>query len=177
MKNITPSTLFKVRFVSAFTIVELLVVVAILGLMLSIAMVNYLRDLNKQNLYRAAGQVESVIKDGRSKAAAGYLGDDLVGYCTGLENITIYSYVVSGRSRLMEILNCADGSGLTISQLILDENYSFDHSFEITYPPFGGASLLQNGLPVEELSFAVLSSSNQVNFNLGRGGDLSISYE
>lgn len=164
---------------SAFSLIELLITVTIMTLVLSLAMVNYLRNLEKQRLYEQAERVMVMIQDSRVKAASGYLGNASAGYCAELIGVRFSAGLSSGQYRVNQELHCASGSVLPLNQFVLDPEFSFNLSPVIEYFPLGALSLKANGVATDTLNFSFLSSKAsdyQVDFEFDRGGALTINY-
>lgn len=163
---------------TGFTLIELLVTVLIMVIALSIGMINYIRYLQKQELYKSGSQIESVLKDARSKAQNGFLGDENFGYCAKLAAVEVLVTKTADKKILATSrLKCNDGSMIVYdSNAINDANVTLDKVFTISFLPRNGAELILDGKLVSSGSATLSRNDGQVIFTFDQGGTIDVKY-
>lgn len=164
---------------TAFTFIEILITVAIMVISLSIGAVNYLRFLNKQKLYQAGSNIEAILKDARSKAQNGFLGNEELGFCAQLKAIEVFSAeTAEDKVNVTAQLHCASDHLLVYDSYVIEESEtSFSQNFQISFLPIKGAALLINGSSVASGSATLSRDDDLVIFNLDQGGAIDVKYE
>ena len=163
----------------AFTLVELLITVMIIVISLSIGVTNYLRFLDKQRLYQAGSNIEAMLKDARTKAQNGFLGNDEIGFCAQLAAVEVSSALTS-ESLVAAItqVRCADGTLLTYENYLIGEsNTLFDKNFKVSFLPMRGATILLDSTQVASGAATLSRSGSNVIFNFDQGGTIDVKYE
>lgn len=159
--------------------IELLISVSIILITLSAAMVNYLRFLDKQRLHQSGSAIETMLKEARSRAQSGYLGNEEIGYCNQLNGVEVYSSTnVEEQILFTSRLSCADGSFLPYESYTLEQaETAIDQHLSILFMSMRGATLTLGG-NVESSGSATLSrQASNVTFNLDQGGTIDVVYE
>jgi type II secretory pathway pseudopilin PulG len=164
---------------TAFTLVELLITVSVLVLVLTTGAVNYLRFLNKQNLYKAGSAIEVMIKDARSKAQNGFLGDEEIGFCSKLAAVEVFSILnAENKITLSTQLRCENDDLLTYESYLLDHNnVTLSQNFRISFLPLRGANISLGGSSVSSGSATLNSGEDEVILNFDKGGNVSVQYQ
>lgn len=163
----------------AFTLVEILVTVTVMVISLSIGAVNYLRFLDKQKLYQSGSSVEAILKDARSKAQRGFLGNEELGFCAQVKAVEVVtSQTADSKVNFKAQLHCASDYLLVYDNYMVEEAGTIlDHNFQISYLPIRGATLLIDGSAVASGSAILNRDSGSVIFNLDQGGAIDVKYE
>lgn len=163
----------------AFTFVELLITVSVMVMSLSIGAINYLQFLDKQKLYQAGSTVEAILKDARSKAQNGFLGNEELGYCAQLKAVeVISSQTADNKVNFKAQLHCASDHLLVYeSQTIEELGTIMDQNFQVSYLPIRGATLLINGTVLASGSAILSRNTGSVIFNLDQGGSIDVQYD
>lgn len=163
----------------AFTFVELLITVSVMVISLSIGAANYLRFLDKQRLYQSGSNVEAILKDARSKAQHGFLGNEELGYCAQLKAVeVISSQTADNRVNFKAQLHCASDYVLVYeNQTIEESGTALNQNFHVSYLPIRGATLLINGSAIASGSATLSRDSGSVIFNLDQGGSIDVKYD
>ena len=162
----------------AFTLIELLISVTIMAVLLAVGIVNYFRYLEKQRLYLFAGELEALVNDARVKARTGYLGDDVNGYCSQVDSVTIeLSTDVDSLLVINETLNCTDSSVINIDSYTSEEVYSADALFSVAFSPTKTVSMERNEIAVNNMIITISSSNGSVVYNFAQGGLLTVNYD
>lgn len=164
---------------TAFTFVEILVTVSVMVISLSIGAANYLRFLDKQKLYQSGSSVEAILKDARSKAQLGYLGNEELGFCVQLKAVEVVSSQnADNKINFRAQLHCASDFLLVYDDYTVEESGTvLDYNFQISYLPVRGATLLINGSATASGSAILSRDSGAVIFNLDQGGAIDVKYE
>lgn len=164
---------------AAFTFIEILVTVSIMVISLSVGVANYLRYLDKQRLYQSGSSIEAILKDARSKAQTGFLGNETIGYCAQLSAVEVLSGVTAeNKINITAQLHCASDYLLVYDSYLVEETATvFSPNFQVSYLPVHGASLLLNGTLAASGSATLSRNSGAVIFNLDQGGAIDVKYE
>lgn len=164
---------------AAFTFVEILVTVSVMVISLSIGAANYLRFLDKQKLYQSGSSVEAILKDARSKAQHGFLGNQESGFCAQLKAVEVFSsQTADNKINFKAQLHCASDYLLVYDDYTVEESGTvLDHNFQVSYLPIHGATLLINGSTTASGSAILSRDSGSVIFNLDQGGAIDVKYE
>lgn len=163
---------------SGFTLIELMVTVAIMLVLLVFGLVNYLRVLDKQRLYQTGSSIESMLKDARAKAQNGFLGSEEVGFCSQLRGVEVVTSSSNGQQQLLGRLRCLDDTLLVYhSYLIENLTIGFEQDFTVTFLPRRGAKLLVAGTETSSASLTLVNDVASVRFDLDQGGAIDVSYE
>ncbi len=164
---------------AAFTFVEILVTVAVMVISLSIGAVNYLRFLDKQKLYQAGANVESILKEARLKAQNGFLGNEELGFCAQLKAIEVFSsQTTDNKVNFKAQLHCASDYLLVYDDYTVEESgTALSQNFQMSYLPMRGATLSIGGTNVASGSAILSRDSATVIFNLDQGGTVDVKYE
>lgn len=164
---------------AAFTFIEILITVSIMVVSLSVGTANYLRFLNKQELYKDGSAIESILRDARSKAQIGFLGNDAIGFCAQLKAIE----VLSGQSADDKVmvtarLHCESDYLLVYdSYTVSDAVTVIDQDFQAAYLPASGVNLLFDGTPAASGSAVLSREPGTVIITLDQGGAIDVKYE
>ena len=170
-------TLLPSKKSSAFTLVELMVSVSIMVMLLAAGSVAYLRYLNKQNLYQSGSAIEAMVKDARSKAQNGFLGDEEIGFCDRLSSVEVFSALnASNRVYLTAQLHCLDNSLLVYENYEANRGISLDHNFSVSFLPLKGSQLSIGGSQVSSGSATLSYDDNEVVLNFDQGGNIDVKY-
>lgn len=161
-----------------FTLIELLITISIMMITFAIALVNYMRFLEKQKLHQSGSRVETMLKDARLKAQNGYLGNDEIGYCDQLAGVEVSSSedgdgIVSVAGRL----NCADDTSLTYETATLNQSEVMGNHFSIIFLPLRGALVTVGGSQVSSGSATLSRDDSAVIFNLDQGASINVIYQ
>jgi len=164
---------------SGFTLVELLMTVTIMVISLTIGVINYLRFLDKQKLYQSGSNIEAMLKDARSKAQNGFLGNEEIGFCAKLAAVEISSSIdADDKISSIAQLRCDNGDLLVYENSLINESGTLlDQNFDVSYLPMRGAVVLINGNSVSSGSAILSRSGSKVTFNLDQGGTIDVKYE
>lgn len=164
---------------AAFTFVEILVTVSVIVISLSIGAANYLRFLDKQKLYQSGSSIETMLKDARSKAQHGFLGNEELGYCAQLKAVEVFSgQTADNKINFKAQLHCASDHLLVYNEYIIEESGTLlDRNFQASYLPVRGSTLIINGSTVASGSAILSRDSGEVIFNLDQGGSIDVKYE
>ena len=164
---------------NAFTFIELLITVSVMIISLSIAVVNYLRFFDKQKLYQSGSSIEAILKDARSKAQNGFLGNEEIGFCAKLAAVEVFSGLTTNDKVSVTMqLHCANEDLLIYETYIIEEKQtSFDQNFKISFLPIHGATVSLAGSSVASGSAVLSRSESEVLFNLDQGGTVDVKYE
>lgn len=109
------------KFKQAFTLVELLVVITIVGILATISAMNYMTALKMARLDGVAGEIVSVIQEQRLKTGAGYGADGndannvpLPSWCYGIkvQNEKIYLMSAQIKNQICDMNNVIQGQQL-----------------------------------------------------------------
>lgn len=153
--------------------------VSIMILMLTVGAINYLRFLDKQKVYQSGSNIEAMLKDARSKAQNGFLGDSEIGFCTKLEAIEV-SVVNTTENKILSTakLHCVDDSLLTYdSYLVPESGTTINKNFIVSFLPMRGAIVSLAGSVVSSGSATINRSNVNVTFNFDQGGIIDVKYE
>lgn len=162
----------------AFTMIELLVTASVMVVLLTIGIINYLAFLNKQRLYQEGSAIEAVLKDARSKAQNGFLGEEAIGFCDKLAAIEVFSESVDNQLQIKTQMACANGANAVQSIYQLDHNeFNLDQSFRVAFLPLRGANIFLNGNAVASGSASLSFGNDQVIFNFDQGGSIDVQYQ
>ncbi len=163
----------------AFTFIELLITVTVMVISLSIGVVNYLRFLDQQRLYQSGASVEAMLKDARSKAQNGFLGNEELGFCAQLKAIELSSSeTVDEQLVFTAALRCTNNNLLTYETYsITQSGTTLDKNFKISFLPLRGAVILLNNIGVASGSALLQRNDNQVIFNFDQGGAVDVQYQ
>ena len=172
-------TLLPSKKQAAFTFIEILVTVSVMVISLSIGAVNYLRFLDKQRLYQSGASIEAMLKDARSKAQHGFLGNEELGFCAQLKAVEVFSsQTTDNRINFKAQLHCASDYLLVYDEYTIEKSgTALDQHFQASYLPVRGATLLINGSTVASGSAVLSRESGAVIFNLDQGGAIDVKYE
>lgn len=163
---------------AGFTFIELLMTVAIMMIVLGFGLVNYMRSLDKQKLYQIGATVESMLKDARSKAQNGFLGSEVLGFCTQLQGVEVASAVVDGDVQVTGRLRCSDATTITYETYAPElNNLVFDTQFQMTFLAKQGAQVVLGATQVASGAATLTNQVGAVVFTLDRGGTINVSYE
>ncbi|HAZ73582.1 MAG: hypothetical protein UT13_C0001G0730 [Candidatus Pacebacteria bacterium GW2011_GWF2_38_9] len=164
---------------TAFTLVELLITVSVLVLVLTMGAVNYLRFLNKQNLYKAGSAIEVMIKDARSKAQNGFLGDEEIGFCSKLAAIEVFSIInAENKISLNTQVRCENNDLLTYENYLIDQNnIVLSQNFRVSFLPLRGSNVYLGGSSVASGSATLSSGEDEVILNFDQGGNIDVRYQ
>lgn len=164
---------------TAFTFVEILVTVSIMVVSLSVGVANYLRFLDKQKLYQSGSSIESILKDARSKAQHGFLGNEELGYCAQLKAVEVFSgQTIDNKINFKAQLHCASDHLLVYDEYVVEESGTLlNHNFQASYLPVRGAILLIDGSAVASGSAILSRDSGEVIFSLDQGGAIDVNYQ
>lgn len=164
---------------AAFTLVELLITVSILVLILTLGAVNYLRFFNKQNLYRAGSAIEVMVKDARSKAQNGFLGNEEIGFCNQLAAVEVFSALnAENQLALSTQVRCENNSVLNYENYTVDQsNIVLNQNFRVAFLPLRGSNVSLGGSLVASGSAILSSGENEVILNFDQGGNINVQYQ
>ncbi len=164
---------------SGFTLVELLITVVIMVISLAIGMTNYLRYLDKQQLYQFGSNIEAMLKDARSKAQTGFLGNSDIGFCVKLASVDVATSLdVDGKVYSDMKIRCSDGSSMTYETQAIDkDSVSIDKTFVMSFLPMRGAVVTLGGASVSSGSAILSRGDSGVVFNLDQGGTINVKYQ
>lgn len=164
---------------SAFTLIELLITVVIMIISLAIGMINYFRFLDKQKLYQSGSNIETMLKDARTKAQTGFLGNESIGFCAKLAGVE-FSALNTAENKVASTVNirCADNSLLTYESHIIEErNTTIDKSLTVSFLPMRGATVILGGVSVSSGSATISRDNSTVILNLDQGGTVDVKYQ
>lgn len=163
----------------AFTFIELMITIAIMVVSLMIGITNYLRFLDKQRLYQSGAMVETLLKDARSKAQNGFLGNEEIGFCTKLGAVEVFSTLTAEEKiNITAQLLCADNSSLVYDNYLIDNDATtVDAQFKVSFLPLRGAIINIAGNSVASGSASLNRDSAEVLFNLDQGGAIDVKYQ
>lgn len=174
-----PMTSLPSKNQKAFTLVELLVSVSVLVIVLTIGAINYLRFLNKQSLYKAGSAVEVMIKDARSKAQNGFLGDEEIGFCSKLASIEVFSFLnAEDKISLSAQVRCDNNDLLTYDNYVVNQgNIVLNQNFRISFLPLRGATVSLGGSSVASGSATLSFGEDTVILGFDNGGNINVEYK
>lgn len=172
---------------AGFTLIELLATVVIIVISLTLGIINYLRFLDKRELYSAGSNIEMTLKDARSKAKNGFLGNETIGYCSKLAavevlvtettNNQVNRGAVANKITSTSQLRCEDNSVLVYDRSTITDNAtSLDKNITISFLPMNGAKLKLAGSLVANGTAILSHNDAQVIFNLDQGGTIDVKY-
>ena len=153
--------------------------VSIMMILLVTGAINYLEFLDKQRLYQSGTSVEALLKDARTKAQIGFLGDEEVGFCAQLAAIEFFSGLnANNKISFTTQLRCLDNSVIPLQTQIIQENGTLlDKSFQINFLPMRGANLTINSSRVASGSATLSRDDATVIFNFDQGGAIDVKYQ
>lgn len=153
--------------------------VSIMVLTLTVGAVNYLRFLNKQNLYKAASTAEGMLKDARAKAQNGFLGDEEIGFCQQLQAVEVFSAEDANNGLYLSAqLHCANDLLLTYDSYTIEpSSISLNHHFKVAFLAKNGSSVNIDGETVASGSATLTYDNNDVTLNFDQGGNVNVQYQ
>lgn len=165
--------------VAAFTFIEILVTVSVMVISLSIGVANYLRFLDKQKLYQSGSSIEVILKDARSKAQNGFLGNSELGFCAQLKAVEVSSGLTADNEiSITAQLHCASDHILVYDSYVIEEQATIlNKNFQAAYLPIHGAVLLFNGAASASGSAVLSRGTSSVIFGLDQGGVIDVKYQ
>jgi len=163
---------------SAFTLIELIIVAAIMIIVLLVGVVNYLRFLEKQQLYQVGSDIEAMLKDARNKSQTGFLGNADIGFCNQLKAVEIVSSVNLDSQLVFNArLVCMDDSLIAYDTYVVEQvGIVMNHSMRAAFLPRGGVQLFLDNVSVDQLSAIVNQGDSQISIQIDRGGLISVLY-
>ena len=167
------------RSQKAFTFIELLMTIAVMVIALAIGVTNYLRFLDQQRLHQSGAIIEAMLKDARTKAQNGFLGNEEIGFCGKLGAVEVFSTTTAEEKiALTAQLLCSDNSLLVYdSYLVSQDGVAIDLHFKISFLPLRGATVSLAGNAVASGSATLSRNSGEVIFNLDQGGAIDVKYQ
>lgn len=177
MPRFTKSLLYNKQ--AAFTFIELLMTTAIMVLLLSVGIVNYLRFLDKQKLYQAGSSLESMLEDARTKAQNGYLGDTTIGFCNQLTSVEVFSGLdAKQQPEFVAQLRCANSTTLPYDKYsVVEAGTVLSPNFKVNFLPLRGTIVWLNDNLVASGAATLSRADAQVIFNLDQGGTIDVRYQ
>lgn len=150
---------------SGFTLIEMMVAVAIMIAMTGVGVAGFIRFNDRQEVSNAAKQIQHIMRSAQSKARV----KELPGGCTNLFSYEVYR---SGNGPINVRANCQSGTNVQLSSWTTPTNLSITpSSFSVKFRTLHGSAGISGGTSL--IINVIKSSEHDYEFVVNNGGEIT----